>query len=50
VALLTVVVDRVMAVVMQINHTPMASGRPMIKQHWLSPPLVVLKNIRESGA
>jgi hypothetical protein len=52
VAVLTVAVDRVMAVVMVINPTPMASGRVMIKLHRLSPLLllVVSENIRESGA
>jgi hypothetical protein len=50
VAVLTVAVDRVMVVVMVINPTPMASGRAMIKIHWLSPPLVVSENISKSSA
>ena len=50
VAVLTVAVDRVVAMVMVINPTPVASGRAMMKLHRLSPPLVVSENIRESGA
>jgi hypothetical protein len=50
VVILMVAIDRVVAVVMVINPTPVASGRAMLKLHRLSPPLVVSENIRESGA
>jgi hypothetical protein len=50
VAVLMVAMDRVVAMVMVINPAPVASGKAMIKLYWLSPPLVVLENIRESGA
>jgi hypothetical protein len=50
VAVLMVAMDRVVAAVTVINPTPVASRRAMIKLHWLSPPLVVSENIRESGA
>jgi hypothetical protein len=48
--ILTVAIDRVVAVLMEINLTPVASGRVMVKLHQLSPTLVVSENIRESGA
>jgi hypothetical protein len=50
VVVLMVVLDRVVAVVMVINPTPVASGRAMIKLHQLSTPLLVSENTRESGA
>jgi hypothetical protein len=50
VAILTVAMDRVLAVAMVINPTPVACGRAMIKLHRLSPLLVVPENTRESGA
>jgi hypothetical protein len=50
VAVLTVAMDRVVAMVMVINPTPMASGRAILKLHQLSLPLVVSENIREIGA
>ncbi len=50
VAILTLAVDSVVIVVMVTNPTTVASGRAMIELHRLSPPLVILENIRESGA
>ncbi len=50
VAVLTVAVDRVVVMVMGIKPTPLASERAMIKLHWLSWSLVVLENIKKSGA
>jgi hypothetical protein len=49
-AIVTVAMDRVVAVVMVVNPTPAASGRAMIKLHWLFPLLVVLGNTRSDGA